>query len=227
MKKWFALVLAVIMVCSMTACGNKGNDTQTDPAEGSTATVGSNKNPAATGATEATLPENWGVSGTETVQGEDLSITRLVFKWPAVKGISAGTGIAGTQGDGTFVMVDTYVSGKSPENVELTNFFPSYKEQVVNAFAQFYGSLYKNVSLTAEKDEVCTINGYEVCKYTGRHVFQNKENDRDYQFVVYVTTAKTNGRYVYFLVMDITEDQSAGTKIQEHARNMILSLREE
>lgn len=227
MKKWFALVLAVIMVCSMTACGKKDDNKQTDPTDGSSATTGSNQNSANNGATENTLPDDWGVSGTVTVQGKDMSVQRMIFKWPTTKGNPAATGEAGPQEDGTFVLVDAYTSGTSPENVELTSFFPAYSQQTIDAFARFYGSRYKNGALTATKGDVSTINGYEVCKYTGTHTFEYKGKTYDQQFVAYVTTAKGNDGYVYFLVADDSDEQSLGAKIEENAYNMMLSLSEE
>lgn len=226
MKKTIALVLAAMMLLAMAACGNESKE---DPI-GTTKGQNFENGVAATeamGETQNQKLENWGVVDDFAVQNEELESATVFFRWPNATGRSAATGEASTQSDGTFVLVDGYSNGISPKGVALKEFFPAYFEQTINAFSNNYGVRYENGKLTADEGEISQINGYEVCKFTGHHTFTFSGQPYDYQYVAYVTTLKSNGAYVYWLVQDETVDQSAGKQMEENALNIIQSIWEE
>lgn len=225
MKKYLTLLLIVLLLLSLVACGessgNVPNGTEGRPSQNE------DKETQTQEETKNNELENWGVVDDFSVQNEDLNVSTVFFRWPAATGRSAATGMAATQSDGTFVLVDGYSNGISPKGVALEEFFPKYYEQTLNAFSRNYGSNYSDGKLNAKSEGVSTINGYKVCKFTGEHSFKFKNQDYTYQFVAYVTNLKANGAYVYWLVQDETSDQSAGQQMEENALKIIQSLWEE
>lgn len=220
MKKWFAFLLAVLLLVSLTACGSPSKDNNAPAGDPQNTTGGEGTS----GAGEDKTPEeDWGIEGDIAVRfNQDTQL--ICFRWPGSPGNTAGSGKAGGQGDDTFVLVDRYVEDVSPENVSLENFFPAYFEQTIAAFSDFYYLKYSDGSLTVESSEVSTVNGYEVCMFTGKHTYKHSGADRERAYVAYVTTLKSNGGYVYWLVQDNSSDQSNGALIRDHADRIIRSI---
>ena len=63
--------------------------------------------------------------------------------------------------------------------------------------------------------------------FNGTFSFDEDDDHYEYQYVVYVTQLKSNGAYAYWVVYDVSEDQSKGNLIKEHAYNMAQTFREE
>ena len=223
MKKIISLILAALLLLSMTACGGKqetpagtGSQEQTQPQQTATPTQGQ---------TQETEPAEWGVEGDISTRNNKNTIS-VQFKWPHYYGKSANAGEAAEQLDGTFVLVDKYVSGSSPEGVELKDFYPAYLEQTVASYAGFYGRFYEDGAITVGEGQLETIGEYEVCKYSGTHAYKLEGKPKEHQIVVYATVVKANQSLVYWVVEDVTEDQSAGQLIQSHAEKIIQSIQE-
>ena len=73
---------------------------------------------------------------------------------------------------------------------------------------------------------MCTIGEYEVCKYSGKHTYTYNDTAAEHQVVLYATEIKENGAIIYWLVEDVSEDQSAGQLIRDHAEKIIQSIQE-
>lgn len=220
MKKWFVLLLAALLLVSLTACGSPSKD-ENAPTGDPQNTTGEE---GISGAGEDKTPEDdWGKEG-DIVVVHNVSADPIYFRWPASRGTTAGSGLAAPQGDDTFVLADGYVADVSPENVSLENFFPAYFDQTLAAFKGYYKSKYSDGSLTVESSEVSTVNGYEVCMFTGKHSYKYSGAPQTRAYVAYVTTLKSNGGYVYWLVQDISDDQSNGALIRDHADRIIRSI---
>lgn len=222
MKKVLCALLAVLILLSLCACGKPGkpaspNNGPTTPATGNSNTTPAEKE------TKPALPENWGVEDMRSISVDQNLIT-VHFSWPAGEGLTAGTGCASDQWDGTWVMVDGYVVGTSPEDVDLKDFYPAYIQQTKDALADYYGSRYKNGEITVGEGVLSTIGEYEVCKYSGKHVYEFSGKTYEHPFVVYATTVKGNGAIIYWMVQDVTEDHSAGKQVEENATRIILSI---
>ena len=75
------------------------------------------------------------------------------------------------------------------------------------------------------------IADHDMYTFTGVVSFdynwQNEITRREYQFISYATTMKTNGGYAYWVVYDCSDEQSNGELIKEHALNMAKTFREE
>ena len=225
MKRIIAMLLAVLLVAGLlTACSGSGNDNRQDGGQ-SSPTEDSKEQTAPTTQTTPSL-EDWGMLDAKAVQGEN-GLKRIVFRWPAIVGRDAHTAKVENQNDGTIVMVDNYVPGHSPEIDSIDKVFPAYFEQTAKSFSSFYKGKYSDGSFTIENTETVTVKGYEFYKYSGKHTYMYDGNERCKQYVIYLTTMKLNGAYLYFLASDVTADQSAAAKMEENAYNMVLSFREE
>ena len=90
----------------------------------------------------------------------------------------------------------------------------------------------KNFDFTIEQEENITINGYEMCKISGKHSYtvvdeNYKEKDYSCNYVAYATRTKGNDAIVYWMVIDGTKDNSLVNKIDELGQKMANSFCEQ
>lgn len=224
MKKWFALVVSLVLLLTLAACSESEN-TQPNAGEQKETITSDGSGTATSVETESVSLEDWGVYGRIDLF-KDLSAVKVEFKWPGTAGSTAGTGEAADQLDGTMVLVDRYMNGDSPMDIQLKEFYPAYTEQTEAALKGYYGHRYENGKITVGEGELSTIGEYEVCRYAGKHTFEIAGTSYERQFVVYATIVKKNGAFVYWLVEDMTADQSAGKLLDENGRRIIQSIKE-
>lgn len=232
MKKLIAMILALVMMLTMAACaGEKTPATQptvtgdsTQPTTGDT-TPSSSQGESA----ETEDPLEWGVMERGSAESEE-SIGVYAINFPYLTGVSEGYALIAEQPDGTGALI----SGQnmdSPEINSAAELFPAYFDQLQYTFEEYYGLRSSNYALSLENTDSTTIGDHEMYIFTGTIAFdydwQGEVNRREFQFVSYATTMKTNGAYAYWVVYDYSEDQSNGELIAEHALNMAKTFREE
>ena len=225
MKRLISLLLVVVLVMGLVSACAFTDDKQPTEGDNNTQTEGTKPKDPSEDPTDPSQ-ENWGRVDSKLVRNGQGLVT-VTFKWPVVRGDNEYTGKIASQDDGTLVLVDAYSAQISPEVDSLDQVFPAYFEQTIKVFASFYGSSYSDGSLTIEDTEVVTVGEYEFYKHTGMHNYKFKGSDRNRQFVIYLTQTKATGAYIYWLVSDTTEDQSAGEKMEDNAYRIALSVREE
>lgn len=224
MKKTSVIALAVLLALSMAACAGgrtapEVGETTVAPAEETTVSA------------EDTMPES------ETVQTEQWGVTDLwvaergtlesfYINFPAYTGVSQGSGLIADQADGTLVIVDRQVRDTSPEVACLEELFPAWFVQTSAILKQYYGLRADGFAFTVESKELTTINGYEMCRFSGFHTLTYKREPLTYRYVAYAAQLKSNGAYVYWMVMDQSQDQSLLETVESHAYRMALSLYE-
>lgn len=62
--------------------------------------------------------------------------------------------------------------------------------------------------------------------FEGTFSFDDDGKHKEYQYAVGVTRLKSNGAYAYWVVYDISDEQSNGKLIKEHAMNMAKTFSE-
>lgn len=228
MKKVFALLLAIAMLLTMAACGKapetpvEGGDSGKVPEQ--TQPVKETETPTEE-PTEAFEPSTWGVTDRFTAknaQGQKSCYINL----PAAAGNSAGYGRFVIHADDTAVMYSGQ-NDKCPEISGISELLPTYFERVEYAFSAHYGMLSSNYEFTLTGDKAVTVGEYEMHMFEGVIAFDYDGEHREYPFVAYATTLKSNGAYAYWLVYDISDNQSNGNLIAEYAYNMARTFREE
>ena len=220
MKKWLAFAFAVMLLLTMVACGNNAAEKtpNADP-EDNTGESGQQTTP---NTQENPDLEQWGWSGYKSVVSDGSM--HVNFRWPVINGSDAHTGHVAIQDDGTVVLVDNFVPNFSPEVDKLADVFPAYFEQTAKVFEDFYDGAYSDGSFTIEKTEKVTVGEHEFLKHTGKHTYKYDGNDRSKQYVLYVMDINLKHAYFYFLVSDVTADQSAGDLMADHAYKMAQSI---
>lgn len=232
MKKLITMILALVMLLTMAACaGEKTPATQptvtgdsTQPTTGDT-TPSSSQGESA----ETEDPLEWGITDQFSAETKD-SIKSYYINLPHYAGASYGRARGGEQLDGTVVLI----SGQHDEAPEIngtSELFPAYFDQLQSSLESYYGLRSSNYTLSLLDTDSTTIGDYEMYIFTGTIAFdydwQNEVSRREYQFVSYATTLKSNGGYAFWVVYDETEDQSNGELIAQHALNMAKTFREE
>ena len=175
----------------------------------------------------------WGVQES-IVSVKNDKFGSAYIKFPTLSGITRGTGKLAYQKDETLVILDAEHKEVFP-NITANSFedvFPAYFEQtraIIDAYRQMN---YDNFEFSVSEKETVIVNGYEMCKFKGKHTYTVKDvntfeiENIEINYVAYATQLKTNGAYVYWMVLDESEDQSLTKTIEDYAYKMALSLKE-
>ena len=177
--------------------------------------------------------EEWGVQEMKVTEKNGV-ITTALIKFPHLTGIVRGTGKIAYQNDKSLVILDSERPTGSPSmpNDACEDVFPAYFEQTRAIIDSYRQMNYDNFEFTVSHKEIVTVNGYEMCKFTGKHTFTVKDvntfeiKNLDINFVAYATKLNGNGAYVYWMVLDESEDQSLTKTIEEYADKMAKTLSE-
>lgn len=226
MKKLLALLLAAVMVLGLTACGSKKS---TDKGVNSSSATESSASTVSE--PDAEEPEKeWGVTENMTVKDNDKTV-RVFVNFRDYLGPTRGTGKLAAQGDGSVMIIDGHgiVTEIELPDDKAENIFPAYFEQTKKIMNDQYAGHRENYEFTLESKENVTINGYEMCKVTGTHTYNEIGRPKilSQKFVAYATFAKQNGAVVYWMVLDGTEDGSLSDKLEDSGRKMAESFRED
>ena len=175
--------------------------------------------------------KEWGVTQKITASNKKSSESWYINFPYNHTGSYSGTGVIAAQNDGSLVIADGQNKLTSPEIESIQTFFPAYFEQAYTILDGYYRMRGDNYSFEIESQDTITINGYEMCKYMGKHTFNYEREPRSCKWVAYVTQLKSNGAYVYWIVLENfhlnDNEQSLDKTIEEHAYKMACSLREE
>ena len=225
MKRIISILLISIMILMCFAgCGKDKEPVITDTPSIS---VNDKETQTSEETTSKEDTDDWGVQE-KIVAGKNDTLTTAYIKFPTLSGIVRGTGKIAYQKDKTLVILDAERKTGSPAltNDSCDNVFPAYFEQTKGIIDAYRQMNYDNFDFSVANKETVTVNGYEMCKYTGKHTFTvNGEND-EMNFVAYATKLNGNGAYVYWMVLDESEDQSLTKTIEEYADKMAKTLSE-
>lgn len=233
MKKIAVIILSLALVLTMAACTGK-QVSATDPAS----SVGSATQPSTGDTTpsasqgETTGAENpleWGIMGQYSASNDNPAESYYI-NFPHLTGVSKGYSLIAEQPDGTVVLISGQ-NGDAPSISNTAELFPAYFNQLQYNLEKYYGLRSSNYEIKLLETGSDVIGDYEMSIFTGIIAFdydwQNEIVRREYQFVSYATTLKSNGAYAYWVVYDYSEDQSNGDLIAQHALNMAKTFREE
>lgn len=230
MKKTITIFLVIFVIFCFAGCSKEPSGTNSNTTSDNfqiQATTSNNQeiqNTTESGEIQVS-PDNWGVSESWSAKTETTS-KNYKINFPNYSGYTEGSGMIAEQLDGTIALISGQ-NHRCPEIDLLSEVFPAYFEQLEFTLRAFYGLLSDNFDFSIESDSPVTIGEIDMHSFTGTIKFDYDGEPRNYQFVSYATQLKTNGAYAYWVVYDVSEDQSNGKLIAEHALNMAKTFREE
>lgn len=230
MKRIIALALSLMILMTLFGCAKGPNNetnnttpsnsqTQNNPTDDNKTTEPSTKQD------DEITPDNWGVTD-HFAADNDKPSESFYINFPHFGGAARGYGLGGNQGDDT----TAYVFGQNdyaPTINSISELFPAYFEQVQYTLEKAYGLKASNFEFSLSDDEPAAVGEYEMHTFTGKIAFDYEGAPKNYSFVAYATTLKSNGAYAYWVVYDTSDGQTNGTLIAEHALNMAKTFREE
>lgn len=234
MKKLFTILMIAMLLClSLTACGNKSKKEPDDNTNSSIQSSKTSNIQEPQKEDEIWDVDDWGVQE-KIVAGKNDTLTTAYIKFPTLSGIVRGTGKIAYQKNKTLVILDAERKTGSPAltNDSCDNVFPAYFEQTKGIIDTYRQMNYDNFEFSISDKEIVTVNGYEMCKFTGKHTFTVKDvntfetKNAEMNFVAYATKLNGNGAYVYWMVLDESDDQSLTKTIEEYADKMAKTLSE-
>lgn len=226
MKKKVILCLSLILLFVLTACGN--NTVHAEGVKKDTSTEDMNSSEGLESElTENEVDDGWGVDENTITEKNDKK-ARAYIKFPNLCGIVEGTGKIAYQPDESLVLLGSEIDFEEPEveGNKIENIFPAYFGKVAEIMEAYRGAKYKDFEFEITSKETVNVNGYEMCKYTGKHTFASRDNSFEMNFVAYATRLKGNDAVVYWMVLDETDDQSLSEIIESHADKMAQTLHE-
>ena len=228
MKKILSIILTVLMVLmTFVACSKESESGEIEKAPETTKKTVQ----ATTHEPEETEPEvqdeDWGVTES-LVPLKNGKMSNVYIKFPTLSGINRGSGKIAYQTDDSLVIFDKEKNSGSPAvpGDTVDNVFPAYFEQTIDVMDGYRNQDFDNFDFTVEEKESVEINGYEMCKYTGKHTYTYQDEPMEISYVAYATKLNANGAYVYWMVIDDSDDQSLTKTIEKHADKMATTLSE-
>lgn len=228
MKRIFTFILCLMMIICCVAC-KKDETIDKSSNENSNESVEKDSTDITPAVNDEETP--WGVTE-NTVVDNNNKLLRVFVNFSDFTGPTRGSGKLATQSDGSIMLFD----GQSPEitlpSEKIEDVFPAYFERAVFMLESEYVAKRKNFDFTIEQEENVTINGYEMCKISGKHSYtvvdeNYKEKDYSCNYVAYATRTKGNDAIVYWMVIDGTKDNSLVNKIDELGQKMANSFCEQ
>ena len=227
------IILGSLMLSAallLTACGGgegpgKPGETGTSRPQ-STPSEAKPESKAATEATEALT--DWGVGPEEYFLQTIEEYHAAQIKFPELLGNQYGTAKMGQQPDGTLVMFDVRWPDEIPEEVgSVDEVFPAYFVQANRNMEKYRDLGWDNFSFEITEQEHLTVNGYEMCKYRGVHrSTDDMKAAWEFYYVAYAAAVNEGKDYVYWIVLDNSDDQSLRDTVEYNADMMAKTLSE-
>lgn len=227
MKKKVILCLSLILLFILTSCGNNTVQAEGVNKDTSTENINSSGETERESTEDNSVNDNWGVDENCVTEKNGVTL-RAYIKFPYLCGIVEGTGKIAYQTDESLVLLGKEISFEEPEveGDKIENIFPAYFGKVAEIMEAYRGAKYKDFEFEITSKETVDVNGYEMCKYTGKHTFASRKDSFEMNFVAYATRLKGNDAVVYWMVLDETDNQSLSEVIESHADKMAQTLHE-
>lgn len=230
MKKRIAFILAMLMLVPFIGCGKEPGQETSGSASDTMQTQDELEIDESTSTTENSVkdeitPENWGIADRFAVENE-ISSEIYCINFPDYAGATRGYGLMADQKNDTTVVVSGQ-NDYAPRINSISELFPAYFEQLEYTLQKRYGLRANNFELTLTDNKPVVVGDYDMHSFEGAIQFDYEESPKNYKFIAYATTLKSNGAYAYWVVYDTSDDQSNGELIAEHALNMAKTFREE
>ena len=154
---------------------------------------------------------------------------RMYIKYPSL--IPTSTNRVAYQTDATVVLVES-ISQRDYAS-QITDVESILKIAIDNGKAhgtpiywmRDYWEIYYDdgyVTMAIDSTELETVGQYDCCKYVGTatHLGEYDKEESTTQFVAYSTFTKNGNEPIYWMVFDVSEDQSLGDTIADYAKKM-------
>ena len=232
MKKILTILLSLAMIVGLCACGSE-KPTENNEKDNTNTNVENVVEETEDNETEVIKEDEvpWGVTENIVVDNNNI-LLRVFVNFSNFTGPTRGTGKLATQSDGSIMLFDgqNTENDLSPEKLE--DVFPTYFEKAKFVLESEYVVKRKNFDFTIEKEEIVTINDYQMYKVSGKHSYtvvdeNYKEKDYTCDYVAYATKTKGNDAIAYWMVIDGTQDNSLANKIDELGQKMANSFFEQ
>jgi hypothetical protein len=224
-----ALLTGLILLMSLTACGTSASSsTEENAVEESIASEAPENQESEKEIVEEsqTVDDDWGVWESQTATNDGGENEDVYIKFPDLAGVSYGAGKVATQ-----LTQTTVVFGRQWEEsssvTSVDEVFLAYQDDASYSIKKYRDNWdYDNFQFEITSQEHTEINGYQMCRYEGIHSYTDDGELVEMQYVAYAAQLKGNGAYVYWVVIDESEDQSLGDLISENAEKMAWTLEE-
>ena len=226
MKKILCVLLSVFCILFCVGCAgddelNISDETKSETALNATSTADDTD-----GVTTDGKEKKWGSAEiVETVTKNGVG--SFFISLPNINTISRGGARIAQQTDGTLVLigVEDVSDDAVPESLDkVVEFYNFRSSRCLDSFRNWD---FENFDFVIKSTENVEINGYKMCKHRGTHTFTYKGEPYEMNFVAYAMQLNANNGYVYWIVIDETEEQGLSETIASHAENMAKSVVEE
>ncbi len=227
MKKTLLLLMAILMIISFAACSKNPSTSPTEtqnPSDGQSNTESPNNNTQTDNPNENQEHISWGVTGRFSARNDEGTESCFI-NLPVAAGATTGYGMMVVNADKTAILYAGQ-NDKSPSIANISELFPAYFERLEYDLKAYYGFLSENYEFTLTANTSEKIGEYEMHRFAGNIEFDNDGKHCKYPFIAYAAPLKSNGAYAYWVVYDVSDNQSNGQLIAEHALNMAKTFRE-
>lgn len=234
MKKTWMIVVMVLCFSVLSGCGSYNAESDMETTQPVTILnesdwqVAENVTTHSETAAETELDVNaWGVKYQCSVSDNEGNFMWYYINFPVSNGKDRAAGRIGYQdGDVLAIVSQRYSSydGELPDNIE--DIFPTFFPQVIDIQEANQTSTAYDYAFDITSQELVEINGYQMCRYEGNHTYEFNHENYSHRYVAYATEV-ADGAYVFWMLIDKSEDNSSFDLASEYALKMAYTLRTE
>ena len=211
------LMITVLLIVCFVGCGQKEDPAVADETAAPKNTADVTPENKTNGKNDK---QSWGVKNS-LIAETSSTVMEVYINFPKAVGLLKGTGKITDDSDVTVIFDAQRMSG-SPEVPDdaVENVLPSYFEQTAKILERFRTADYQDFGFTVSRKENFSVNGYDMTKFFGTHTFTYQGKASSMNFAACAAKTKKTGAFVYWMVLDKSENQSLGKTIEEYAVKM-------
>lgn len=228
MKKKFVAMLCLMSVMAMEGgCNTASNTTETSVGSESSIIETTERSVSETVAETESDVNDWGLKYQGAVSDNNGNPMWYYINFPVSTGKNRAAGRIGFQDGYVLAIVSQRYSlyeGDLPESIE--DVFPVFFPQIIDIEEANQTATAYDYAFDITNQELVEINGYQMCRYEGNHTYEFNHENYSHRYVAYATEV-ADGAYVFWMLIDESEDNSSFDLASEYALKMAYTLRTE
>ncbi len=169
---------------------------------------------------------DWGIRYKSAVIDNDGNAMRYYINFPVSVGNDRASGRIGFQDGYVLAMVAQRYNDAYDIQGNIENVFPTCFPQAIKILEADQTATAYDYAFDITDQKLEEINGYQMCRYEGNLTYVYDHIDFHHRYVAYATEV-ADGAYVFWMLIDESEDNSSFDLASEYALKMAYTLRTE
>lgn len=227
MKRLLFIVISLLSLClCLAACGSEKEEPNKDnPVPQTTQSEADNSE---TEIPEVKDEEIYEIVDAIYTQNSSGAFGTAYIKLPELASMHRGAGqVVDQSNDILILMGGQHKTNPVITTDEIDEVLNDFFYQPIDVLSKYRRVVFDNYKFSISETEKMTVNDYQMCKYKGEHTFTYESVPDKMNYVAVVAKLKINGAYVYWIVLDESEEQNQSKEIDKVASKIAETLYDE